>query len=134
VNPENAVPESIASEPNMEKEAFHTDVPALSDAFLQHISEAADGIDLEGVLRNRYAEDAFFKVILENPKHYKNFVVRDGLVFIKESGQELLCIPDVRVSGRSVREVVILHAHSLLAHLGTYKTLGLLRDHVWWKT
>ena len=35
--------------------------------------------------------------------------------------------------GRNAREVVISEAHSLLAHLGTNKTLNYLWDHVWWK-
>ncbi|KAI0077428.1 hypothetical protein K474DRAFT_1596014, partial [Panus rudis PR-1116 ss-1] len=123
------------SEPNPVIEAPREGVPSTNtDAFLEHVSTASEGIDLEGALRNRYVEDPFFKTVLENSKHYKNFVPRDGLIFIRERGVELLCIPDVLVNGRSAREIVILHAHSLLAHLGTYKTLGLLRDHVWWKT
>ncbi len=36
--------------------------------------------------------------------------------------------------GRSIKEVVIDEAHSLLAHLGTCKTLAYLQDHVWWKS
>ncbi len=47
---------------------------------------------------------------------------------------ELLCIPDYVHKGRSVKEIVIDEAHSLLAHLGTRKTLAYLRDHVWWKS
>ncbi|KAI0073066.1 hypothetical protein K474DRAFT_1604019, partial [Panus rudis PR-1116 ss-1] len=123
------------SEPNPVIEAPREGVPSTNtDAFLEHVSATSEGIDLEGALRNRYVEDPFFKTALENSKQYKSFVPRDGLIFIHEQGVELLCIPDVLVNGRSAREIVILHAHSLLAHLGTYKTLGLLRDHVWWKT
>lgn len=58
----------------------------------------------------------------------------DGLVVLRDDGAERLCIPDVLTDGRSLHEIVISHAHSLLAHLGAYKTLCLLRDHVWWKT
>ena len=42
-------------------------------------------------------------------------------------------IPDVRLGEQSACELVIRHAHTLLAHLGPSKTLGFLRDHVWWK-
>ncbi len=47
---------------------------------------------------------------------------------------ELLEIPNVLISNRSIREIVILHAHLLLAHLGAYKTLQFLQNYVWWKT
>ncbi|EJF61678.1 hypothetical protein DICSQDRAFT_18125, partial [Dichomitus squalens LYAD-421 SS1] len=101
---------------------------------LDHIAGSQDGIHLEGALHNRYAEDVFFAPIIQNPHQYKNFYVSNGLVFLRERGRELLCIPRVIVNGRSTREIVISHAHSLLAHLGPRKTADLLRDHVWWKT
>ena len=31
-------------------------------------------------------------------------------------------------------EYIHQHAHSLLAHLSTHRTLTLLRDHLWWKS
>lgn len=37
------------------------------------------------------------------------------------------------MNGRTLREIFISEAHSLLAHLGSVKTLSYLRDHVWWK-
>ncbi|EJF58311.1 hypothetical protein DICSQDRAFT_67393, partial [Dichomitus squalens LYAD-421 SS1] len=101
---------------------------------LDHIASSQDGIHLEGALHNRYAEDAFFAPIVKNPHQYKNFRVSDGLVFLRERGRELLCIPHVLVNGHNAREIVISHAHSLLAHLGPKKTADLLCDHVWWKT
>ncbi|OBZ66490.1 Transposon Ty3-I Gag-Pol polyprotein [Grifola frondosa] len=106
----------------------------MAQPFLEHVAGATGGINLLMSLKDRYVEDKFFKDILNNPKHFKNFHINDGLVFIKDRQQELLCIPQILVNGRSAREIVITHAHSLLAHLGPYKTLGLLRDHVWWKT
>lgn len=119
-----------------------------SRIFIQHVSEATDGLQLESELKGKYSADPFFRVILDSPKDFKNFYVvpenpdpknkkfrvKDELVFLKDKGRHLLCIPDVQINGRSPREVVILHAHSLLAHLGASKTLNLLRDHVWWKT
>ena len=85
-------------------------------------------------MRGQYENGTFFESILKQPKQYKNFRVVQGLVILKENQREELCIPDIRVSGRSIREVIITHAHSLLAHLGAAKTLSLLRDHVWWKS
>ncbi|PSS18923.1 hypothetical protein PHLCEN_2v3139 [Hermanssonia centrifuga] len=93
-----------------------------------------DGILIPDVIRGRYEEDPFFNRISQDPKHYKNFHVMDGLIILRERDVERLCIPNVLVGERNIREILISHAHSLLAHLGIYKTFGLLRDHVWWKT
>ncbi|KAI0360063.1 hypothetical protein OH77DRAFT_1493508 [Trametes cingulata] len=101
---------------------------------MTYLSENTEGVDLLQALRGRYAEDPFYRRILEAPKQFKNFECRDGLVYLRENDRELLCIPDLRIGMRSVREIVILHAHSLLAHLGAFKTLSLLRDHFWWKS
>ena len=103
-------------------------------SLLTHLSECVDGIDLLRQLEGRYGEDEFFRRILEKPRDFKNFRVEGGLVYLKQSGREFLCIPDITHLDRSVREIVISHAHSLLAHLGAFKTLSLLRDHFWWKS
>ena len=91
------------------------------------------GIDLLKELRGRYAEDLFFKVVLEQPKDFRNFECKEGLVYLKENDRRVLCVPKLLVQGRSAREIVISEAHSILAHLGASKTLDYLRDHVWWK-
>ncbi|KAI0374720.1 hypothetical protein BV20DRAFT_913647, partial [Pilatotrama ljubarskyi] len=108
--------------------------PITNEPLLEYISDSSEGVHLQKEIRQRYGEDPFFGDILKNPKHFKNFVVEDGLVLLKEQGRELLCIPNIIVNGRNIREIVISHAHSLLAHLGPHKTSSLLRDHVWWKT
>ncbi|PIL26323.1 hypothetical protein GSI_12079 [Ganoderma sinense ZZ0214-1] len=102
--------------------------------FLSYLSQNTEGLDLLGVLKGRYTEDKFFASISENAKHFKNFLVKDGLVFVRDNHKLLLCVPDIQVNDRSAREIVIRHAHSLLAHLGTHRTLTLLRDHLWWKS
>ncbi|KAL7284496.1 hypothetical protein ACG7TL_001787 [Trametes sanguinea] len=104
------------------------------DVLLTYLAEGTGGIDFLASIRGRYDQDPFFRVVLENPRHYKNFRIEDGLVFLQEQQQQLLCVPAILISGRSAREIIISYAHSLLAHLGSYKTLTLLRDHFWWKT
>lgn len=76
------------------------------------------GIAFPDCLRGRYAEDPFFKIVLESPRQFKNFTIRNELVFLTlAGGREVLCIPDCLIDGRSAREIIISHAHSLLAHL-----------------
>ncbi|KAF7375484.1 DNA/RNA polymerase [Mycena sanguinolenta] len=107
---------------------------AVAPKLVDIISEGDPSMDLPSCLKNRYSEDAFFKNILENPTHYKNFECKDGLIFLKEHTSRFLCIPDVLIGKRSAREIVITHAHSILAHLGPRKTMYYLKDNVWWKT
>ena len=85
-------------------------------------------------IRDWYSEDGFFKPILENPEEFTNFETRDGLILFKSEGIETVAIPDVKVGGRSVREVLIRQGHSILAHLSDEKTATYMRDQVWWKT
>jgi hypothetical protein len=88
---------------------------------------------LEKELQGKYINDPIFKKIMEKPSDFKNFSVKDGLIYIREHDRDALCIPNIAINGRNIREIVISEAHSLLAHLGTNKTLAYLRDYVWWK-
>ena len=46
------------------------------------------------------------------------------VLYVKENGKTLLCISEnVTVDGHSLAEIIIEEAHSLLAHLGSAKTL-----------
>ncbi len=72
--------------------------------------------------------------MLAKPKDFHNFECRDGLIFIKFEDCEFLCIPSYVHKGRSIKEIVIDEAHSLLAHLESRKMLAYLQDHVWWKS
>ncbi|KAG8699915.1 hypothetical protein FRC08_005038 [Ceratobasidium sp. 394] len=84
-------------------------------------------------LAGRYKEDQSLRHIAEHISEHRNFELRDDVLYIRNHGEILLCVPDVKIGDRSVREVVITHAHSILAHLGAKKTLMWLRTQVWWK-
>ncbi|RDX43294.1 hypothetical protein OH76DRAFT_1307167, partial [Lentinus brumalis] len=90
------------------------------------------GMALPGCLRGRYAEDTFFRKILATPDQFPHFVYTDGLLYKKQAGTHLLCIPDVLFGSRRLREILLRHAHSIHAHLGTKKILEYLRAEVWW--
>jgi len=102
-------------------------------SLLTVISQSEQGLDLAVELQGQYKNDQFFKKIIENPTQFRNFMIEDGLMYLRSEGKKLLCIPKITIKGSSAREIVISEAHSLLAHLGTHKTLAYLRDHVWWK-
>ena len=101
-----------------------------STSLLTVISQSEQGLDLEMELKEQYFKDPFFKNIVDKPWDFKNFMVSDGLIYVWSDGKKLLCIPKVIIKGNSAWEIVISEAHSLLAHLGTHKTLAYLWDHV----
>ena len=75
-------------------------------------------------IKDHYKGDPFFKMILDSLETYHNFEQRNGYIVLKSQDQSVICIPDVMVDGRKVRERLIAQAHSLLAHLGAAKTLA----------
>lgn len=107
---------------------------ALESDLLDLLHEQSEGYHVPELVCSKYSQDTFVSTILGNLKHHKNFHVVDRLIILEEGELERLCIPDVRVGECSLREIIISHAHSLLAHLGATKTLWLLRDNVWWKS
>jgi hypothetical protein len=90
--------------------------------------------ELMGDIHNQYHKDPPFRIILDAPRSFKNFELKDGIMRLKLRDRTVICVPDVKVKGRRLQEMVMSQAHSLLAHLGARKTLTYLRDHVWWKT
>jgi len=106
--------------------------PRSGNSMASSLTSTITEVDLPVCLKGKYASDEFFKRILEKPSEYKHFEQEQGLISLKTEGKVLLCIPDAKVNGRSTREIIITHAHSLLAHLGSRKTLLYLREFVWW--
>ncbi|KAG0705257.1 hypothetical protein DFH29DRAFT_997048 [Suillus ampliporus] len=89
--------------------------------------------DIHASITGHYGEDPFFKWVLNEPVAFKNFEVSNDLIFLKDNDTRVLCIPDIKISERRLREIIISHAHSILAHLGPSKTLTYLHENTWWK-
>lgn len=82
---------------------------------------------------DHYAPDSFLGLIHHDPDQFRDFVLEDGYIYLRLNGRRVLCVPSVTVDGQSVRAQLIDQVHSVLAHLGSAKTLAYLREHVWWK-
>ncbi|KAK0462193.1 hypothetical protein IW261DRAFT_1576437 [Armillaria novae-zelandiae] len=81
-------------EPKMDSEKPEAAPPAENASLLEHVSEGCSAINLTLILKNVYANDQLFRKVLSNPKEFRNFEIRDNLIFIKLEDRELLCIPD----------------------------------------
>ncbi|QRV96035.1 Pol polyprotein/retrotransposon [Ceratobasidium sp. AG-Ba] len=98
------------------------------------LTECVTEFKLPDSLRGRYKEDPSMSYIFSDRDQYRNFEVIEETLYLRRDDNLLLCVPDVKVGDRSVREIIITHAHSILAHLGAKKTLMWLRTQVWWKS
>ena len=113
-----------------------SDPPDMERLDLDSLPEPMVFLDADGLLgkaKNQYGNNSFFHIILEKPEHYRNFEMRDGYIRLETKERTAICIPNTQVEGRNIREWLIEQAHSLLAHLGTTKTLAYMREHLWWK-
>ena len=73
--------------------------------------------------RDQYSRDSFYKRVMDASKAFKNFEVADGFIHLNLHDRTVWCVPDIRVGERRLQESIIDQAHSLLAHLGSQKTL-----------
>jgi hypothetical protein len=104
-----------------------------SDRKTEQLAKCVTEFELPSSLVGKYAEDPFFKIVVEAPERYRNFELKEGALYLRHSDELLLCIPDIMIGERRACEVVTAHAHSILAHLGACKTLQWMRTQVWWK-
>ena len=134
--------DNIESESELDNESTTEDRPEDAPDILRQVEEAGRLFRTMGTqdeafpecLKGQYGEDPSFKPILENPENFLNFKIKDGLIFFRSEGTLRLAISNVKLGNQLVREMIVRHGHSMLAHLGGYKTLIYLRDQVWWKT
>ena len=89
-------------------------------------------IDFPNSLTHYYKYDMLFDTIRKNPMNYRNFTMNNGLLYLIENSGIRLCIPDIKIKGLRIRELLIMQAHSLLAHLGARKTTDYLKESYWW--
>ncbi|KAF8190255.1 hypothetical protein K438DRAFT_1493340, partial [Mycena galopus ATCC 62051] len=81
-------------------------------------------------IRRAYAEDVFFKKIVEHPTEYRGFSLQDGLIYSRNHGnEEVVCILNRE---KSVRGMLIEQAHETLRHYGGQRTSDYLRQWYWW--
>ncbi|QRV81672.1 Transposon Ty3-I Gag-Pol polyprotein [Ceratobasidium sp. AG-Ba] len=92
--------------------------------------DASPGL-LEGI-RNKYSSDNLFAKVLNNPSHFKNFDIDNGIIYIKQNSGKAICVPNIDVNGRRAREEIIKSTHEVLRHAGNRKTLYGMRGRVWW--
>jgi len=59
-------------------------------SLLNVVSEATEGLDLEKELQGKSTTDPVFKKIVEKPSDFKNFSVKNGLIYIRDNNRDIL--------------------------------------------
>lgn len=87
------------------------------------------------VVAGGYAADTTFSKVWNDPTAYKTFNRKGKLLYTtNHSGQEVLCVPRIKVEKRALVEIVIDAAHSTIGHFGQRKTGDYIRRWYWWPT
>lgn len=87
------------------------------------------------LIQNNYETDPYFSKIIRSPDSFRSFSMQEGLLYHSDRfGNQLLCIPHGAIlrGRRRLSETIIDHAHHLLGHLGSLRTLNLVRRNYWW--
>ena len=80
-----------------------------------------------------YDKDKLFSLIIKDPEHYKQFVVRNDLVWTKNrGGEEVLCVPSTISGSQTLRGLVVEQAHVTLGHFSSQRTSDYIRRWFWW--
>ncbi|GJE98499.1 polyprotein [Phanerochaete sordida] len=86
-------------------------------------------------VRAGYAADPTFNKIIKNPAHFANYEVRGtDLITKNRAGDDVLCIPRAKLGKKTLTQIVIEHAHTVLGHFGYQKTDQYIRRWYWWPT
>ncbi|KAF9484076.1 hypothetical protein BDN70DRAFT_798415, partial [Pholiota conissans] len=81
-------------------------------------------------LKNGYLHDKFFKNVIEDPTKYRQFTVRDGIIYTKNlNSVEVTCVPQCN---RELITDLVDQAHTIVGHFSTHKTSDYMRRWFWW--
>ena len=53
------------------------------------------GIDIVSEFCGKYGNDPMFRAILDKPSDFRNFEIKDQLIYLKENDRRVLCIPKI---------------------------------------
>ena len=133
---------TAALAPRSEAKSFH--LAALTPSVPSRKSLTSFTSEFTDALIAASALDSLCKTILDEPTHYPDFAVADGLVFLRDADSWRLVVPagtvptaamaDRESTCPSFREFVIDFSHASVGHLGHKKTAALVRRRFFWPT
>src|SRR6266705_618764 len=91
--------------------------------------------DLIEAIKSGYKSSQISQEILENPGNFKDFSIKDGLITrLGEGGMTQIVVPKGNYERKSIQGIILENIHKILGHLGSKKTVEILRQYFWWKS
>ena len=86
------------------------------------------------IIMKFYQQVKIYSKILENPKAYMRFGIKQGLIFTKNNlSRDVICLsPKAIHKGKWLIEIIINHAHNIIGHFGQFKIAQCIRRYFWW--
>ena len=92
-----------------------------------------DNEGLQAAITAGYQTDPVLSKVWDDPEHHAAFRLRDNLMYTNNrSGEEVLCVPHVKVKGDMVITMIIAQVHQMLGHLGAQQTVDYIHRWYWW--
>lgn len=111
---EMTIEDMLGSGPGMDNELM------MDDGFLDSI-------------RNGYTDNPLFKLVKDEPDHYKHFEMTDGLIWTTSwNDQRVVCIPRTKHGEQLLPGIILDQAHRSLGHYGFQRTSEYVRRWYWW--
>src|SRR6266705_3180480 len=83
--------------------------------------------DLIEAIKSDYKSSQIYQEILENPRNFKDFSIKDGLITqLGEGGTTQIVVPKGNYERKSIQEIILKNTHEILGHLGSKKTVEIL--------
>jgi hypothetical protein len=81
-------------------------------------------------VKQGYASDRLFKFVIADPDKYRQFVLREGILYTRnQNNAEVLCVPQ---EDRDIVMKIIDQAHIIVGHFSSHKTASYVRRWYWW--
>jgi hypothetical protein len=88
---------------------------------------------LDEDIRGEYESDKMFSKVIETPSDHPDFEVKNGMIWMKNRGGDMVvCVPSAPSKDSTLHGHIIDQAHSIVGHFGLAKTVEYIRRWYWW--
>ena len=88
---------------------------------------------LDEDIRGGYEKVKMFSKVIETPDNHPDFKVKDGMIWMKNKGGDMvICVPSAPSKDSTLHGCIINQAHSIVGHFGPAKTSEYVRRWYWW--
>src|SRR6266436_9603325 len=136
IHTRNTLEEALGGSDNLE-ETLGGSAQNLEEIILpeENLRKQFEEKDLIEAMKSGYKLSQIHQEILENPRNFKNFSIKDGLITrLGEGGTTQIVVLKGNYKRKSIQGIILENIHETLGHLGSKKMVEILCRHFWWKS